>query len=200
MFVTSDSRKPMVLVVAESFEEKQKWINFLNDLFFKEKLSDFHFLKESMYFTYNITSQLKPSSSSTSSSSTSSTTTTTVSQNNITFHINSYELPLNCYLLISLYIGDVSKVVSLNFVCRNWNNIWKVCQPNLMSWLIRFGQVQPGYRWIFWCSLLNITHGIEKEEFHSLIERATDFNKYEITKDVNRAFGTSTGKRMTERR
>ena len=190
MFVTSDSIKPMLLVIAESIEEKNKWITFLNDLFLKEKLTDLYFLKESMYYN----------SFSSSNSLNSSLKILSSQLKNQSFNIQRFSFPLNCYHLISLFIGDIYEVTTLNFVCKNWNHVWKVSQPFLTNWLIRYGHVQPCYRWGFWCSLLQIQQGIDKEEFHSLIESATEFNKYEIIKDVNRAFGTSTGKRMIERR
>lgn len=185
MFVTSDSRKPMMLVVADTIEEKNKWIEFLTDLFMREKLFDLQFLRESMFCnpSRQISSQLHyfPNQST-------------------PFTIRRVNFPVNIFVMICLFVGDVHEAVSMKFVCRGWNACWKLFEPKILHWLVRFGQVEAGYRWKFWCHQLNITHGIDKASFARLIEQSTEFNQYEITKDVNRAFGTSTGKRMIERR
>jgi hypothetical protein len=182
MFVTSDPRKPMMLVVAESIEEKFRWIEFLTELFLKEKLFDLNFLKESMFYSpshqFTLPSLQKPSP----------------------FSVREINFPLQVYALISLFLGDVREVVALNYVCRGWNQSWKLSQPKLLHFLVRFGQVETNYRWSFWCHQLCISQWLDKDEFSQLIEQSTEFNQYEITKDVNRAFGTSTGKRMIERR
>lgn len=184
MFVTSDPRKPMMLVVAETVEEKHQWIEYLTNLFMREKLFDLQFLRESMFCNssrqgfLSISSLHQPSP----------------------FTIRGRNLPVRIFAIITLYIGDVSEATSMKFVCRGWNECWKLCHPKLLHWLVRFGRVEPGYRWKFWCHQLNITHGIERANFSQLVDQSTEFNRYEITKDVNRAFGTSTGKRMIERR
>jgi hypothetical protein len=184
MFVTSDPRKPMMLVVAESIEEKLRWIEFLTELFLKEKLFDLTFLKESMF--------LSPSSQ--------ITLPLPLTHAPSPFSVQNISLPLQVYVLISLFLGDVREVASLNFVCRGWNESWRLCQPKLLHWLVRFGQVETNYRWNFWCNQLGISQWVEKDQFSGLVEQSSEFNRYEITKDVNRAFGTSTGKRMIERR
>jgi hypothetical protein len=185
MFVTSDPSKSMMLVVADTAEEKARWLHFLTDLFLREKLFDLSFLKESLFVAplrqhgLAIEALSRPSP----------------------FSVHGIALPLPLYALIALFVGDLSEVVAMTRVSRAWHESWTLCQPKLLQWLVRAGGIGSWYRWAFWCDQLEITvHGVSTDQLSALAAESSDFNRYEIAKDVNRAFGTSTGKRMIERR
>jgi hypothetical protein len=185
MFVTSDPRKSMMLVVADTSEEKSQWLQFLTDLFLREKLFDLCFLKVSMFVPPQRQHELNLDSVSRSSP----------------FSIRDTVIPLSLYVSIALFVGDLSEVVAMSRVCRGWHESWALCQPRLLRWVVRGGGIGSWCRWAVWCHQLQVeASGVSVDELNTLATQSSEFNRYEIAKDVNRAYGTSTGKRMIERR
>jgi hypothetical protein len=110
--------------------------------------------------------------------------------------------------LIGAFVGNLVDVTRLSLVSRSWHEVLGFhrhdnTQKNIYSWLVRYGEglTQDMHRWYFWQLLTSNKDGkkIDIAAFDSYAALANDFVKFEIKKDVDRAFGVS-DKRMCQRR
>ena len=110
--------------------------------------------------------------------------------------------------LIGAFVGNLIDVARLSIVSRSWQEVLgfhrhNSSQKNIFSWLVRHGEglTEDIHRWYFW-QLLTSNKGkkrVDMDTFESYTALASDFVKFEIKKDVDRAFGVS-DKRMCQRR
>jgi len=182
---TTDPKKAMMIMVADSLEEKMKWLEDFSKCLRREAALDMSNIMDTMIVNGKqdcLENLLRTAG-------------------RIDTSPNERSLPANCCILIACYIGDVSSVARLSGVNSRWHSVLSYRTNELLrQWLVRYGTVSIACRWKFWCYTLAVDRFVEPDTFSGLISQASDFNKFEIDKDVNRAYGTSVSKRMTDRR
>ena len=192
LFTTTDSNKQWFLVVAETVEDKIYWTNGMTALFQPELSLDISSILSSTSTNYgcrfDLTEIINHTDEPGNSSSSEAMPTVLC-------------LPPQAHRLIACCIGDLRSVCLLSMVSKSWHSSLK-CKARsvLWTWLVRQGSLTNCTRWRFWRHVIGAHEKIGTDRFNDLIHTATAFNKYEIEKDVNRAFGVSVSKRMTERR
>lgn len=113
---------------------------------------------------------------------------------------------INCFtwkviVQVASYIGDTSVVCTCRRISKSWNSALGVnSNPPLWNWLIRHGSVSVHSRWEFWKYLLSVRDIIDASSFESMVASVDSKVAFEIKKDVNRAYGTTDLRRVTERR
>lgn len=199
LLMTSNPKSPQRIVMTSNIQEKRLWINSLASCLRKEANFDILSIVElGNVVDKNVELGFILRSLSSISAPTELRDTSTAES----------RLPGALRALIGAFVGNLVDVAKLSQVSRSWHVVLgfrrhqRKNKHHLYSWLIRYGEglSQDIHRWYFW-QLLTRKDGkqIEAAEFDSYASLATDFVKFEIKKDVDRAFGIS-DKRMCQRR
>lgn len=184
LFTTTDPNKQLFLVVTESSSDKDMWISQMNKLFLPERTLDLSRILSQSSINYGSRFDMQE----------------IVTDSNGFADIDKL-LPSNVHKLIACFLGDIQQVALLSGVSKEWRSSLHLdLNSKLWTWLVRQGTVKERNRWKFWCLAIGAPSAADRTEFNELIQSASTFNKYEIEKDVNRAFGVSISKRMTDRR
>jgi hypothetical protein len=183
VFTTTHPGKQIFLVVAESVDEKHHWMTGMETCFQPERSLDISTILSSQtdYYgnIFDIDDILQESGDNSSSIS----------------------FPAAAQRRIACFIGNIRDIIRLSTVSKSWNQSLRYkSQSRMWLWLVRHGTLHDRQRWKFWCHVMTASEAADREAFNRLIREASVFNKYEIEKDVNRAFGVSMSKRVTERR
>lgn len=184
VLTTTHPGKQIFLVVAESAEQKQHWLTGLDTCFQPERSLDISAILSSQTDYYGNIFDIDD-----------------ILLDNDDVNCEHGFLPPVVQRRIACFIGDIHDVVRLSGVSKTcYHSLRYSSRSKMWMWLVRHGALQERRRWKFWCHVMNSERPTNRDEFNRLIREASVFNKYEIDKDVNRAFGVSVSKRVTERR
>ena len=196
---TSNPKSPQRIILASNIQEKRLWINSLASCLRKEANFDVRSIVE-LGDTVNKEVELNRILRSLK-------VTPPISLDGDT-RKGEEKLTKDVRNLICAFVGNLVDVVKLSVVSRAWQNAigfrrHNRKQPSIFSWIVRHGEPlsQDLYRWYFW-QFLTENYGeneINIDAFDEYSNLANDFVKFEIKKDVDRAFGV-TDKRATQRR
>lgn len=189
---TSNPKSPQRIVMASSIQEKRLWMNSLASCLRKEANFDISSIVE-LGVVVDKNKELEVILSSCQEDC------GIVSNNDPTC------LSISTRLLIAAYVGNLVDVGRLSLVSKAWHSVLRFpkqkCSRNsIHCWLVRYG---TGFsvdinRWFFWKFLI-VKKAVSRDSFESYGEAVSSFVKFEIKKDVDRAFGV-TDKRMCQRR
>lgn len=199
LLLTSNPKSPQRIVLTSSIQEKRLWINSLASCLRKEANFDVSSIVElgctldkNMELEYILCSLLRVSPVYTVGDP-------STAESRLTGGLRT---------LIGAFVGNIVDVTRLSQVSRAWHSVLgfhrhRNNKRNLYSWMIRYGEglTQDIHRWYFWQLLTSKKDEkqVDADDFDRYAAMANDFVKFEIKKDVDRAFGVS-DKRMCQRR
>lgn len=198
LLTTSNPKSPQRIVLASTIQEKRLWINSLASCLRKEanfKISTIVELGKIVNKNVELEWILRSLPDISPSYEIEDTT--------------RGEQKLTCALhtLIAAFVGSLVDVTRLSRVSRGWHKSLGFRRHQgtprcIHSWLVRHGAglTQDIHRWYYWQLLTRKKHVVvDVAVFDSYASQATDYMKFEIKKDVDRAFGV-TDKRICRRR
>jgi hypothetical protein len=198
LLTTSNPKSPQRIVLTSNAQEKRLWINSLASCLRKEANFDIFSIVE---LSRRVDKDVELNYILRSLPNTSSPYSVTDERR------GEEKLTGATRMLIGAFVGNLIDVTRLSIVSRSWQKALGFhrhsAQKNIFSWLVRYGEGLTGdiHRWYFWQLLTSNKDAkrVDMATFESYAALATDFVKFEIKKDVDRAFGVS-DKRMCQRR